>query len=421
MSRMIQFDFIEDDRKYSYRIGIMVTKKRERKTIAELPKDVQKQYELNPLKLFTKELELLEKDLLVLFSKNYDIEEQTIKEFIKSKDFYVSYFHKTDDFHVSNFNYDTPEINETLPDLINFKSYNKTSCKTLIDTINNLTKGRTDAHYCKILFRNRSLYSDSNEKDLLCDNGQLFLIKKWIDTSRYYYSYQNPYYYKIINQSFSVPCSDEDKDKQGFYSFNIMNIDPDCNGYHNEINLETSHSEMGYFSKVIPFTIPFSNYGDFKSEEFEILKKIEKINDRKDVEETIKFYKQNKGFISKKDFLKNGWDNFKNYEEIQCCPFCGSEHVHIESISIYRQNKQSVVRIKNNETLIGVSNEIHDKLYEKCSTYGATVMISYWCEDDNDYWVHIENFHKGDLLTTNVLLGKKNFSPGYGVDELWRY
>ena len=224
-----------------------------------------------------------------------------------------------------------------------------------------------------------------------------------------------------------MPCSDENYNKEGIYHFNIMSIDPHYSSYRNEINIETIHSESGYFSNIIPFTIPFSTYGNFRPEEFEILKEIETINNRKDVKKIIKFSQQKRNIITskstvrKEEFLEKGWPNFGNYEDLQICPFCSSEHVHIESVSIYRQNEQSVVRIKNNETLIGVPNEIHDELYKKCSTYGATIMTTYWCEDDNDYWVHIENFHKGDLLTINVLLGKKEFSPGYGADELWRY
>ena len=158
MARMVQFDFIEDDRRYSYRIGIMVPKKRERETILELPKNKQL-HTVNPFELFATELNQLEKELLDLFSKNYDIEEQIIKDFVKSKNFYVASFHKTEDFYASNFNYDTHRIKETPPDILNFKNCDETSCNLIIDTINNLTKKLADVYYLKIFFRNRTLHT----------------------------------------------------------------------------------------------------------------------------------------------------------------------------------------------------------------------------------------------------------------------
>ena len=33
-------------------------------------------------------------------------------------------------------------------------------------------------------------------------------------------------------------------------------------------------------------------------------------------------------------------------------------------------------------------------------------MTSYWCEN-GDHWVHIENFHKGLVLNTDVFIGNE--------------
>lgn len=125
--------------------------------------------------------------------------------------------------------------------------------------------------------------------------------------------------------------------------------------------------------------------------------------------------------VKLEDFLKDKHNLF-DYETGIHCVKCGDIWVHLYNVSIYRGDSESAVRIEGkNIVKIGEPNSLHDKLYEKCLKRGTTIMTNYVCECGCS-WVHIENFHKGNILMEDVYIGEQ-VNPIHDLPDfkqLWR-
>lgn len=237
-----KFDFIKKEKRYSYSFSTDISKE---------------------------DAEKLCDEILIFFGCFSYTEEEKLFNYLKDKNLKIEKFQRLVEDFQTTFN----TINGNIHPILEIEGFSFEESKTFIKEIEKITES-TDFYYAIIsLGEEITTHGDDSY------TGQTILLKRVFEDAFF-----KKHSYKLVSQKFYFDY----EENCHWYNFNIRKLIKLFDPVQTSTDTDVFHSEEGRHSYILPIHIPKRGYEDNFLAEIDILRNIDKIEKREEVQEIVK-------------------------------------------------------------------------------------------------------------------------------------
>ena len=237
-----KFDFIKKEKRYSYSFSTDISKE---------------------------DAEKLCNEILIFFGCfGYTIEEEKLFNYLKDKNLKIEKFQKLVEDFQTTFN----TINGNIHPILEIDNFSFEESKIFVKEIEKITEN-TDYYYLNLSL-GEEITSHGDDSYV----GQTILLKRVFEDAFF-----KKHTYKLVSQKFYFDY----EENCHWYDFNIRKLIKLFDPVQVSTDTDVFHSEEGRHSYILPIHIPKRDYEDNFLAEIDILRNIDKIQKREDVQEMV--------------------------------------------------------------------------------------------------------------------------------------